>query len=139
MAHWLLKSEPETWSWDDQVAAGEGGTAWDGVRNHLARRHLAEMQPGEEAFFYHSGRERAILGVVEVIGSDHSDPSDASGRFGLVTVRAVAALPAPVTLQAIRREPRLAGMALVTLSRLSVQPVRPEEWRIVRAMGGLDG
>ena len=136
MAFWLLKSEPGSWSWVDQVAAGPAGTAWDGVRNHLAQMHLRAMAAGDLAFFYHSNQGRAVVGIVEVAGGLRADPGDVSGRFGLVDVRAAAPFARPVTLDEIRSDPRLAKMVLVTNSRLSVQPVTPEEWKIVSAMGG---
>lgn len=136
MAHWLLKSDPETWSWDDQVKAGEKGTFWDGVRNHSAKLNLMAMRIGEQAFFYHSGESKEIVGIVEVIKAYYPDPSDKTGKFGMVDVRAVEPLKRAVTLAAVKAEPRLAKMPLVTNSRLSVQPVSDEEWEIIRAMGG---
>ena len=136
MAHWLFKSEPSSWSWDEQVAAGEAGTNWNGVRNHQAKLNLQAMRRGDRGFFYHSGQGKAIVGVVEVVKEYYPDPSDETGRFGMVDVKAVEALPEPVTLEAIKAEPRLEDMALVRLSRLSVQPVTQEEWGIVRAMAG---
>ena len=137
VAHWLFKSEPATWSWDQQVAAGEACTHWNGVRNHLANKHLMAMRVGERGFFYHSNEGKAVIGVVEVIAPYYPDHTDASGRFGMVDVRAVEALPRPVTLDAIRAESALADMVLVNNSRLSVQPVSEAEWALVRAMGGL--
>ena len=136
MAHWLFKSEPSTWSWDQQVAAGEGGTFWNGVRNHLAKNQMQAMQVGERGFFYHSNEGKAVVGIVEVIRPYYPDHTDETGRFGMVDVRAVAPMPRPVTLDAIKAEPALAGMALVTNSRLSVQPVTEAEWARVCAMGG---
>ena len=137
MAHWLFKSEPSAWSFDAQVAAGDKGTGWNGVRNHSAKLNMMAMKVGDEGFFYHSNEGKQIVGIVEVIKPYYPDPSDASGKFGMVDVKAVAALPRPVTLEAVKAEPRLAKMALVANSRLSVQPVADEEWRIVCAMGGL--
>ena len=137
MAYWLLKSEPSAWSWDDQVKAGTKGTSWNGVRNHAAKRNLMAMRPGEQAFFYHSNEGKAVVGIVEVTREYYPDETDETGRFGMVDVRAVRALARRVTLDAIKAEPRLDAMALVRLSRLSVQPVTEEEWRIVCAMGGL--
>ena len=137
MAYWLVKSEPAKWSWADQVAAGKEGTHWNGVRNHVAKGHLMAMRPGERAFFYHSNEGKEIVGVVEVAKPYYPDPSDESGKFGMVDFRALEPLPKPVTLQAVKGEPRLAGMILVANSRLSVQPVTAEEWALVRAMGGL--
>lgn len=136
MAHWLLKSEPSTWSWDQQVAAGAKGTFWNGVRNHLAKKHLMAMQKGDRGFFYHSNDERAIVGVIEIIRTYYPDHTDETGKFGMVDVKAVKALKKPVTLAAIKAEPRLADMVLVNNSRLSVQPVTDEEWAVVMAMAG---
>ncbi|WP_264045008.1 EVE domain-containing protein [Methylobacterium flocculans] len=138
MAHWLYKSEPSTWSWEQQVAAGAAGTHWNGVRNHVAKKHLMAMEVGEQGFFYHSNEGKAVVGIVEVIRPYYPDDSDPTGRFGMVDLRAVAALARPVTLEAIKAEPRLATMVLANNSRLSVQPVTEAEWAIVRAMGGLD-
>jgi predicted RNA-binding protein with PUA-like domain len=137
MAHWLIKSDPDTWSWQDQVKAGKKGTSWDGVRNHSAKLNLMATQVGERAFFYHSGEGKEIVGIVEITKPYYPDPSDPSGKFGMVDVRAVEALKKPVTLDAIKADPRLAKMTLVTNSRLSVQPVSDVEWEIIRAMGGL--
>ncbi|MCC0004453.1 MAG: EVE domain-containing protein [Methylobacteriaceae bacterium] len=137
MAHWLMKSEPSTWSWAQQVEAGAKGTFWNGVRNHQAKLNLMAMRKGETAFFYHSNEDRAVVGIVEIIKTFYPDPTDESGKFGMVDVRAKKALVKPVPLAAIKAEPKLAKMALVTNSRLSVQPVTDDEWRIVCAMGGL--
>ena len=135
MAYWLVKSEPGAWSWQQQVAAGT--TFWDGVRNAQANNHLKAMRVGDQAFFYHSGAERAIVGVVEVVRAYYPDPADASGRFGMVDVRTVAPLPRPVTLAAIKAEAQLAHLALVRQSRLSVMPVDPPAWQVLATMGGL--
>lgn len=137
MRFWLFKSEPDAWSWDDQVARGDAGEAWDGVRNHAAQGHMRAMAVGDRGFFYHSGRERAVVGVVEVIAPAHPDPTADDPRWECVDVRAARALPRPVTLRAIKAEPALAGMALARRPRLSVQPVTAEEWRVVARMGGL--
>ena len=137
MAHWLLKTEPSSWSWDQQVDAGVKGTSWNGVRNHSAKLNMMAMKVGEQGFFYHSNEGKAIVGVVEVIKPYYPDPTDESGKFGMVDIKAVRALPRPVTLDAVKAEPRLAKMALVVYSRLSVQPVTDEEWRIVCEMGGI--
>ncbi len=137
MAHWLFKSEPSAWSFEAQLAEGEKGASWNGVRNHSAKLNMMAMKVGERGFFYHSNEGRQIVGVVEVIKPYYPDPTDESGRFGMVDVKAVKPLPTPVTLEAIKAEKRLAKMALVANSRLSVQPVTDEEWRIVCAMGGL--
>jgi predicted RNA-binding protein with PUA-like domain len=137
MAYWLYKSEPSTWSWDQQVAAGAAGTHWNGVRNHVAKKHLMAMEVGERGFFYHSNEGKAVVGIVEVIRPYYPDDSDETGRFGMVDLRAVEALPRPVTLEAIKAEPRLVAMVLANNSRLSVQPVTEAEWAVVREMGGL--
>lgn len=137
MAHWLFKSEPSTWSWEQQVAAGEKGTFWNGVRNHLAKKHLMAMQKGERGFFYHSNEERAIVGIVQVIKTYYPDHTDETGKFGMVDVKAIEPLKKPVTLAQIKAEPRLAEMVLVNNSRLSVQPVADDEWDLILALGGL--
>ena len=134
MAHWLMKSEADSWSWDSQVAAGAKGTGWDGVRNHQAKAHLKAMKTGDTAFFYHSGDERAVVGVVEIIGEYEPDPSDKKGIFGMVRVAAQEPLRRPVTLTAIKADARLKDMVLVKNSRLSVQPVTAAEWKAVLAM-----
>lgn len=137
MAHWLFKSEPSTWSWSQQVEAGAKGTFWNGVRNHLAKKHLMAMKAGERGFFYHSNEEKAIVGVVEVIKAYYPDHTDETGKFGMVDVKAVEPLKKPVSLAQIKADPRLADMVLVNNSRLSVQPVADAEWEIIRALGGL--
>jgi len=137
MGYWLLKSEPSSWSWDQQAAAGEAGTPWTGVRNHAAKNNLQAMRVGDEAFFYHSNERLAIVGLVQVIREYYLDPTDETGRFGMVDVKAVRALLHPVGLDRIKAELALKGMRLVTHSRLSVQPVTNEEWRMVCRMGGL--
>ena len=137
MAHWLVKSEPSSWSFDQQIAAGKKGTSWNGVRNHAAKLNLMAMKLGDEAFFYHSGEGKEIVGIVEVSKLYYPDPTDETGAFGMVDFRVVRALPKPVTLAAIKADKRLANMALVKLSRLSVQPVTEAEWKIVCGMGGL--
>ena len=137
MAFWLLKTEPSSWSWDQMVAAGDAGTQWTGVRNHVAKNHLKAMQVGERAFFYHSNEGRAVVGIVEVTAPFYPDPTDARGMFGMVDVRAVEALPQPVELATVKTDPRLREMVLVQNSRLSVQPVRADEWAAICALGGL--
>jgi predicted RNA-binding protein with PUA-like domain len=137
MAYWLLKTEPEEFSWDDQVKRGAKGETWSGVRNFTARRHLKEMKKGDQAFFYHTGDEKQIVGIVEVIREAYPDPTDPKGVFVAVDVGAVKPLPKPVTLSAVKAEPRLKEMALARYPRLSVQPVTPQEWKIVCRMGGL--
>ncbi len=136
MAHWLLKSEPDDWSWAAQVAKGREGAEWTGIRNHSAQNHLRAMKKGEQAFFYHTGKERAIVGIVRVIAEAHPDSTDAAWRA--IDVAAVRKLPTPVGLDRIKADPRLAGMVLTRLPRLSVQPVSEAEWRIISKMGGLD-
>ncbi len=137
MAYWLFKSEPSTWSWDDQVKAGAKGTAWDGVRNHLAKQHLMAMKRGERALFYHSGDDKELVGVIEVIGEYRPDPSDETATFGMVDVKAIAPLPIPVTLPMCKAERKLARIVLLNNSRLSVQPVTEAEWSILCRMGGM--
>ena len=137
MAHWLYKSEPSSWSWDDQVEAGAKGTQWTGVRNHTAKQNLMAMKKGERGFFYHSNEGKAIVGIVEVTKEYYPDPTDASGKFGMVDLKAIEPLKKPVTLEDVKAEPKLAKMMLINNSRLSVQPVTDEEWALVRKMGGL--
>lgn len=137
MAHWLIKSEPNKWSWNDQIAAGEKGTFWNGVRNHQAKQNLMAMKVGEEAFFYHSNEGKEIVGVIEIIKPYYPDDSDPTGKFGMVDVRAKKALKRPVTLEAIKADPRLKDMVLVNNSRLSVQPVSDEEWKMICDEGGV--
>ncbi len=137
MAYWLYKSEPGTWSWDDQVKCGAKGTEWDGVRNHMANNNMKEMKKGDLGFFYHSVNEKQIVGIVEVIGEHRPDPKDATGKFGMVQLKAVEPMPKPVALADIKGEPALEDMVLVKNSRLSVQPVTAAEWKKICAMGGL--
>lgn len=134
MAYFLVKSEPEAFSWAEQVA--HGVEPWTGVRNHQAKRQLQAMRRGDQAFFYHSNTGREIVGVVEVTREAYPDPTASQGDWVCVDLRAVGPMPRPVTLAAIRAEPALAGMALRRLSRLSVQPVSIEEWRQIGRMGG---
>ncbi|WP_309662813.1 EVE domain-containing protein [Sphingomonas sp.] len=132
MAHWLMKSEPASYSWDDLVRAG--GTDWDGVRNNAARLHLRAMQPGDLAFFYHSMADKAVVGIMAITGAGQPDGPD--GAWVKVPVKPVRALARPVTLAAIKAEPKLARMELIRQSRLSVAPVRDAEWALVLAMAG---
>jgi predicted RNA-binding protein with PUA-like domain len=134
MAHWLFKSEPSVYSFEQLVA--DGATPWNGVRNHSAKLNMMAMKLGERGFFYHSNEGKAVVGVVEVSALYRPDPSDAKGVFGMVDIRAVEPLKKPVTLDAAKAEPRLAKMALVVNSRLSVQPVTDEEWAVVLEMAG---
>ena len=137
MAYWLIKSEPASWSWADQVKAGEKGTFWNGVRNHSAKLNLMAMQIGDQAFFYHSNEGKAIVGIVEIIKPFYPDPTDPTGKFCMVDVRAATPFKQPVTLEAIKANPRLKDMVLVNNSRLSVQPVTAQEWKIICAEGGV--
>ncbi|TFL16591.1 EVE domain-containing protein [Jannaschia formosa] len=139
MRYWLFKSEPGTWSWDDQVAKGEAGQEWDGVRNYQARNVMREMEVGDLGFFYHSQDEKAVVGIVEICSGSHPDSTTDDDRWDCVDIRAVEPLPTPVTLADIKARAELADMALVRQSRLSVQPVTEAEWRLVREMGGLSG
>jgi len=137
MAYWLIKSEPSAWSWDMQVAAGATGTGWTGVRNHTAKLHMMAMKLGDQAFFYHSNDGKEVVGIVEVCREYHPDPTDPTGKFGMVDFRSVTPLPKPVTLAQVKETPSLKDMSLVTSFRLSVQPVRDEEWNLVCKMGGM--
>jgi predicted RNA-binding protein with PUA-like domain len=137
MAHWLFKSEPSAWSFEKLAGLGAAGTDWSGVRNHSAKLNMQAMKVGERGFFYHSGEGKEIVGIVEVSKAYRPDPTDASGKFGMVDIRAVQPLPRPVTLDEVKGEKRFAAMALVTNSRLSVQPVTAAEWALVCKMGGL--
>jgi predicted RNA-binding protein with PUA-like domain len=137
LAYWLFKTEPGAWSWEDQKKRGDKGEPWSGVRNHQAANNMKAMKWGDPGFFYHSGEERRILGIVEVISEYKPDPTDDTGRFGLVEVKAMRELPRPVTLAQIRSDARLAEMMLVRNSRLSVQPVSAREWQIICRAGGL--
>jgi predicted RNA-binding protein with PUA-like domain len=132
MAYWLMKSEPDVYSWDDLVR--DRSTDWDGVRNNAARLHLRAMKPGDEAFFYHSGEERAVVGIMKIAGAQKPDGED--GAWVKVPVEPVRRLARPVTLKAIKAEPGLAKMELIRQSRLSVSPVRDEEWAAVLKMAG---
>ncbi len=138
MAYWLMKSEPDAWSWDMQVKKGAKGEAWSGVRNHQAKLNLMKMKKGDRAFFFHSNVGKEVVGIVEVIREHYPDPTAASGEpWVAVDVKAVVPIPKPVTLAACRKEPRLKSMVLVNNTRLSVQPVTAEEWKTVCKMGGM--
>jgi predicted RNA-binding protein with PUA-like domain len=137
MAYWLMKSEPETWSWAQQKKEGKKGAEWDGVRNFQARNNMRAMKQGDLAFFYHSGAERACVGIVKVVAEAHPDSTDGTRQWECVDVAAVADLPKPVTLAEIKANPQLRDMVLVKNSRLSVQPVTVAEWRKLCALGGL--
>ncbi len=136
MAFWLFKTEPGAFSWEDQLRAGTKGEEWNGVRNALAQKNMRAMKVGDLGFFYHSVDEKRIVGAVRVAKEIHPDSTDPIGRWNCVDVEAVGPFPRPVTLADIKAEPRLADMALVKNSRLSVQPVTAEEWALVCRMGG---
>ncbi|WP_298429585.1 EVE domain-containing protein [uncultured Jannaschia sp.] len=138
MRYWLFKSEPSVWSWDDQVAKGQAGEEWDGVRNYQARNFMREMEPGDRGFFYHSQSEKAVVGIVEISAAAHPDSTTDDERWDCVDIRAVDALATPVTLDAIKTRDDLSEMVLVRNSRLSVQPVTEAEWQAICAMGGVD-
>jgi predicted RNA-binding protein with PUA-like domain len=137
MAYWLLKSEPDEWSWDQQKAEGRNGAEWGGVRNFQARNNMRKMSKGDLGFFYHTGDEKRVVGIVKVVKEAHLESTDPTGQWECVDVAAVSALPRPVTLAEIKAEPKLKSMVLVRNSRLSVQPVSAAEWRKVCAMAGL--
>ena len=136
MAYGLFKSEPGAWSWDDQVR--DGVAEWDGVRNYQANNNMLAMRLGDKAFFYHSVNEKRIVGVIEVVKEHYLDPTDRSGRFGMVDVKAVRAVKTPVTLADMKANPRLENLALLRQSRLSVAPVGDREWKIICAMAGIE-
>jgi len=138
MAHWLYKSEPFKWSWEQQVEAGAKGTFWNGVRNHSAKLNMIAMKKGDTGFFYHSNEGKEIVGIVEVIREAYPDPTAEPGEpWVVVDLKAVKPFLRPVTLAHVKAEPRLATMSLVTSMRLSVQPVTDAEWKIVCELGGL--
>ncbi|MBM2321847.1 MULTISPECIES: EVE domain-containing protein [Marivita] len=139
MRYWLFKSEPSTWSWDDQVAKGDAGEEWDGVRNYQARNFMREMKIGDQGFFYHSQSEKAIVGTIEVISEAHPDSKTDDDRWECVDIKALDAVKTPVTLDQIKADERLSDMVLVNNSRLSVQPVTDTEWRIICDLAGLAG
>jgi len=138
MRYWLFKSEPSDWSWADQLAKGDAGEEWDGVRNYQARNVMREMEIGDRGFFYHSQKEKSVVGIVEVIATAHPDSTTDDPRWDCVDVKAVKPVETPVTLDAIKADPRLSDMVLVKSPRLSVQPVTFEEWQIVCGMAGID-
>lgn len=133
MAYWLMKSEPAAYGWNDLVR--DGGTEWDGVRNNAATLHLKAMRPGDRAFLYHSMSDKAVVGIIEVVRAARPDGKEGE-RWVSVAVKPVAPLPRPVTLAEIKAEPRLAGMELIRQSRLSVAPVREEEWAAILDLAG---
>ncbi len=137
MNYWLVKSEPSVWSWDQQVAKGAKGEAWTGVRNHTAKLNMMKMKKGDRAFYYHSNEGKEIVGIAEIIREHYPDPTDPTGKFVCVDIKADKPLKKPVTLAAVKAETKLADMELLKYSRLSVQSVTPEQWKLVCKMGGL--
>ena len=137
MAHWLFKSEPEVWGWDHQVAKGDAGEEWHGVRNYQARNNMRAMKVGDRGFFYHSRTGLEIVGIVEVIATSHPDSTTDDPRWDCVDIKAVKPLKRPVTLEQCKVEPRLKDMVLVNNTRLSVQPVSDAEWKVICELGGL--
>ena len=136
--YWLMKSEPGAWSWDQQVKAGAKGTEWTGVRNHSAKLYLMKMKKGDRGFFYHSNEGKAVVGIVEIVREHHPDPTAEPGTpWVVVDVKAAEPMPKPVTIDDIKKEPKLKAMMLINNSRLSVQPVTADEWKLVCKMGGL--
>jgi len=135
MAYWLFKSEPNTWGWDDQVAKGDAGEEWDGVRNYQARNFMRDMKKGDLGFFYHSMKEKSVVGIVEVIAEAHPDSTTEDPRWECVDIKAVRPFIQHVSLDDIKAVEALADMVLVNNSRLSVQPVTDEEWAMVCEMG----
>lgn len=138
MRYWLFKSEPSTWSWDDQVAKGDAGEEWDGVRNYQARNFMREMKLGDRGFFYHSQKEKSVVGVVEVCAEAHPDSTTDDDRWECVDIKAVAPVKTPVSLDMIKADQRLAEMVLVKNSRLSVQPVTVDEWQVICDLAGVE-
>ena len=138
MNYWLMKSEPDAWSWDQQVKKGAKGEAWTGIRNHAAKLNLMKMKKGDQAFFYHSNVGKEIVGIVEIVREHYPDPTAKAGEpWVAVDIAAREPLPKPVTLEAIKAEPKLKDMALLKISRLSTGPVTAAEWKVISKMGGL--
>lgn len=137
MQYWLFKSEPNTWSWQNQLDKGDAGEEWDGVRNYQARNFMRSMKIGDRGFFYHSMKEKSVVGIVEVIAEAHPDSTTDDTRWECVDIKAIETVPIPVSLDQIKTDPRLADMVLVKNSRLSVQPVSSKEWKIICELGGL--
>ncbi|MBO6948091.1 MAG: EVE domain-containing protein [Rhodospirillales bacterium] len=135
MKYWLMKSEPGSWSWEDQLKVEKEG--WDGVRNYQAANNMKAMKKGDRAFFYHSVKEKSIVGIVEIVDEYHPDPTDKSGRFGMVSVKALKTVPNPVSLADIKGDPRLSELPLLKQSRLSVLPIDAKSWKIICGMGGV--
>ena len=137
MRYWLFKSEPSTWSWQNQLDKGDAGEEWDGVRNYQARNFMREMAVGDRGFSYHSQKEKSVVGIVEVIAEAHPDSTTDDERWECVDIKAVESLPNPVSLDMIKADERLSEMVLVRNSRLSVQPVTEAEWQVITSMGGI--
>ena len=135
MAYWLLKSEPGTWSWDDQLKKDDEGEGWDGVRNYQASNNMKKMEIGDLAFFYHSVNEKSIVGIVSIIEKYQDDPTDKTGRFGMVVVKAIKSFTKSVSLSEIKSNKKLQGISLIKQSRLSVMPITKEHWDIILEMG----
>ena len=135
MAYWLLKSDPGTWSWDDQLKKGDEGEGWDGVRNYQASNNMKKMEIGDLAFFYHSVNEKSIVGIVSIIEKYQDDPTDKTGRFGMVVVKAIKSFTKSVSLSEIKSNQKLQGISLIKQSRLSVMPITKEHWDIILEMG----
>ena len=135
MAYWLLKSEPGTWSWDDQLKKGNEGEGWDGVRNYQASNNMKKMEIGDLAFFYHSVNEKSIVGIVSIIEKYQDDSTDKTGRFGMVVVKAIKSFTKSVSLSEIKSNQKLQGISLIKQSRLSVMPITKEHWDIILEMG----
>lgn len=138
MRYWLFKSEPNTWSWEQQVAKGEAGEEWDGVRNYLARNQMREMKIGDKGFFYHSLSQKAVVGIVEICEEAHPDSTTEDPRWECVNIKAVCPVKTPVTLAEVKAHPELQDMALAKNTRLSVQPVTEHEWNVVCALAGVE-
>ncbi len=138
MSFWLFKSEPDAWSWDQQVAKGAAGEEWTGVRNYQARNNMRAMKPGDLGFFYHSNIGKEMVGIVEVIRESAPDSTTEDPRWDCVVIKAVKPLTRPVSLDEVKADPKLAEMALVKSTRLSVQPVTPEEWAYILKLSGTD-
>lgn len=138
MQYWLFKSEPNTWGWQDQLAKGEAGEEWDGIRNYQARNNMRLMQLGDRGFFYHSLKEKAVVGIVEICALSHPDSTTDDARWDCVDIKAIKSMKTPVTLEMCKAAPRLANMVLVNNTRLSVQPVSLQEWSVICEMGGIE-
>lgn len=139
MAYWLFKSEPNVWGWDQQVAKGDAGEEWDGVRNYQARNHMRAMKLGDKGFFYHSNIGKEVVGIVEVCALAHPDSTADDPKWECVDIKAVEPLKSPVTLEMAKEHPKLKDMVLVNNSRLSVQPVTDAEWKVICKLGGVKG